>query len=191
MRGRWEARRARGVNQAVEAHRPPVAAARPAPGPATLAGVRPTASQGEQLSSRFTFAHKVVLPALWLAVFGIGTVVLLLRPDADRQRTLAFIVALAVGAFTFFNWAFPLKRVVATGEGVLVSNFRREALVPYREIVAIRESKIVNTVTVELGSDTVWGRRFVFRPYPARGLIGSHPAVRLLAERASAARRPS
>jgi len=151
--------------------------------------VTATAPQGEQLSSRFTFVHKVILPAVWLSVFGMGTLVLLLRPDADRQRTLAFVVALAVGAFTFYNWALPLKKVIATREGVLVSNFRRQAVVPYREIVAIRESKIVNTVRVELESETAWGRSFVFRPAAVRGLLGSHPAVQLLAERANAARR--
>jgi hypothetical protein len=141
-----------------------------------------------QLSTRFTFAHKVVLPALWLGGFGIGTVILLLRPEQDRQRTLAFIVALALGAFTFWNWAFPLKKVIATDAGLLVSNFRREALVPYDQIVALRESKIVNTITVELASRTAWGTTFVFRPYPARGFLGPHPAVTLLAERANEAR---
>ena len=129
------------------------------------------------------------MPAAWLAFFGVGLVVLLLRPEQDRQRTLGFALALAVGAFTFWNWAFPLKKVIANDAGLLVSNYRREALVPYGVIVAIRESKIVNTITVELGSPTAWGTRFVFRPYPARGILAAHPAVGLLSERANAARR--
>ncbi len=144
---------------------------------------------GELLSSRLTFLHKVVLPAAWLGVFGVGTLVLLLRPEQDRQRALAFIVALVVGAFTFWNWGFPLKKVVATDDGLLVSNFRREAFVPWGQIVAIRESKIVNTITVELGASGAWGTRIVFRPYPARGVLASHPAVVLMSERANAARR--
>lgn len=66
-----------------------------------------------QLSTRFTFTHKVIMPAAWLAFFGVGLVVLLLRPEQDRQRTLSFALALAVGAFTFWNWAFPLRKVIA------------------------------------------------------------------------------
>lgn len=142
-----------------------------------------------QLSTRFTFTHKVIMPAAWTAFFGIGLVVLLLEPAPDRQRVLAFVVALVLGGFIFWNWGVPLKRVIAADDGLLVSNFRREALVPYAQVATLRESKIVNTVTVDLNAPSPWGTRIVFRPYTARGSLGPHPAVLLLAERVDAARR--
>ncbi len=142
-----------------------------------------------QLSTRFTFTHKVVMPIVWLGFFGIGTAVLLLQHSPDRQRVLAFIVALVLGGFIFWNWGIPLKRVIATDGGLRVSNFRREVLVPYGQIATLRESKIVNTVTVDLSAFSTFGTRVVFRPYTARGSLGPHPAVLLLAERVNAARR--
>ncbi len=142
-----------------------------------------------QLSTRFTFTHKVILPVAWMAFFGVGTAILLVQGSPDRQRVLAFVVALALGGFIFWNWGIPLKRVIATDAGLRVSNFRREALVPYAQIATVRESKIVNTITVELNAPSSWGTRFVFRPYTARGSLGPHPAALLLGERVSAARR--
>lgn len=142
-----------------------------------------------QLSTRFTFTHKVVLPAVWLAGFGMGTLVVLLQPAPDRQRVFAFLFALIAGGFMFYSWGFPLKRVIATEGGLLVSNFRREVLVPYGQICAVRENKLVNTITVELDVPAAWGSRFVFRPYTTRGFVGPHPAAILLSERATAARR--
>ncbi len=142
-----------------------------------------------QLSTRFTFTHKVILPAAWLAFFGVGTAVLLLQHSPDRQRVLAFVVALVLGGFIFWNWGFPLKRVIATDDGLLVSNFRRQVLVPYGQVAALRETKIVNTVTVDLNAPSIWGTRFVFRPYTARGGLAPHPAVLLLSERVNESRR--
>ncbi len=141
-----------------------------------------------QLSTRFTLTHKVVMPIVWVGFFGVGTAVLLLQHSPDHQRVLAFIVALVLGAFIFWNWGIPLKRVIATDDGLRVSNFRREALVPYGQIATVRESKIVNTVTVDLNAPSIFGTRVVFRPYTARGGLGPHPAALLLAQRVSAAR---
>ncbi len=142
-----------------------------------------------QLSTRFTLVHKVVLPIAWAGFFGVGTVVLLVQQSPDRQRVLAFVVALVLGAFIFWNWGIPLKRVIATDAGLRVSNFRREALVPYAQIAALQESKIVNTITVHLSAPSAWGTRFAFRPYTARGALGPHPAVLFLGERVDEVRR--
>jgi hypothetical protein len=102
-----------------------------------------------------------------------------------------FVAFLIGGAVLFYRWGFSLKRVVATGSGLVVSNYRREVFVAYEQISSVRENKLINIrpITVELRSPTVLGSKFVFMPYVACVLFADHPAATLLRERAAGARR--
>ncbi len=147
--------------------------------------------RAERLSSLLTFFDKFIFPTVWLGGFGLGTVLLLLNPPRDGENPLVLVAALAFGAVVFYRWGFSLKRVRATENGLLVSNYRREIFVPYEWICGVRENKLINIrpITVQLRSATAFGSSFVFMPYTALVLFGDHPAATLLRERAAAARR--
>lgn len=171
---------------------PSAAMRRPRTGRGTLDRVTATsAGRAKRLSSLLTFFDKFVFPTVWLGGFGLGTVLFLLNPPRDGENPLVLVAALAFGAIVFYRWGFSLKRVRATESGLLVSNYRREILVPYERISSVRENKFVNIrpITVHLDSTTEFGNRFVFMPYTAFVLFADHPAATLLRERAAAARK--
>jgi len=145
----------------------------------------------ERLSSLLTFFHKFILPTLWLGGFGLGTVLLVINPPRDGPHPLMFAVALVFGAIVFYRWGFSLKKVRATENGLLVSNYRHEMFVTYGRISGVRENKFVNIrpITVHLRSATAFGSSFVFMPCTAFVLFGDHPVATRLRERAEAARK--
>jgi hypothetical protein len=146
-------------------------------------GERPT-----RLSSRFTVLFKFLFPAVWIGGFGLGTAALVPKPGPD---TLLFAVAFLVGSAFLLRYGVALKKVTATTDGLVVSSYRREVLVPYEQIASVRENKFLNMrpITVDLRSAGELGRRFRFMPYRAFVLFADHPASVLLIERAEAARR--
>lgn len=146
--------------------------------------------QSKRLSSRFTFFYKLILPAVWLAGFGFATAVLVVNPPAIGPSPLLLAALWLLGAAIFLRLGFPLKKVMATESGLLVSNYRREVLVPYDRIAGVRENKwwSIRPITVELRSPCDFGRRFVFMPYHAFVVFADHPAATTLRQRADAAR---
>ncbi len=144
---------------------------------------------GERLSSRLTFFLKFVFPAVWIAAFGIAA---LAAAGASAGRSLPLLVVPFAFAAVVFTWlAGRLKKVTATDRGLVVSNYRRELLVPYEQIASVRESRYhgARPITVELRSTTPLGKRLVLVPYASLVVGGDHPAAILLRERAEAARR--
>jgi hypothetical protein len=140
------------------------------------------------LSSRVTFFFKFLFPTVWIGGFGLGTAALVARPGPD---TLEFVVLFVLGsAFLLWECA-PLKKVTATTDGLLVSSYRRETLVPYDQIAAVSQTGFLRgrRITVDLRTAGPFGRRFRFMPYLAFVAFGDHPAVVLLLERAEPARR--
>jgi hypothetical protein len=152
-----------------------------------------TASTGqeERLSSRFTFIYKFMFPTVWLGGFGIGTALLVLNPPQHGPSPLLFVAGWMFGGLLFLRSGFRLKKVTATARGLLVSNYRREVLVPYDQIAGVRENKFMNIrpITVELRSAGEFGRRFVFMPYTAFNLFADHPAATAVRQRVDAARQ--
>jgi hypothetical protein len=150
-----------------------------------------THRNAERLSSLLTFIHKFIIPTLWLGGFWLGTVLLVIDPPPGGEHPLIVAAALVFGAIVFYRWGFPLKRVMARENGLLVSNYRQEIFVPYEQISTVRESKFVNIrpITVQLRSATAFGSRFVFMPHFALVLFGDHPVATRVRERAEAARR--
>jgi len=104
-----------------------------------------------------------------------------------------FAAALVFGAIVFYRWGFSLKKVRATENGLLVSNYRRETFVAYEQISSssVRENKFISIrpITVQVRSATAFGSSFVFMPYTAFVLFADHPAVTRIRERAEAARK--
>ena len=160
----------------------------------TLASVPATSTEHvERLSSLLTFFYKFIFPTLWLGGFGLGTVWLVINPPRDGPHPLMFAAGLVFGAIVFYRWGFSLKKVRATENGLLVSNYRRETFVAYEQISSssVRENKFISIrpITVQVRSATAFGSSFVFMPYTAFVLFADHPAVTRIRERAEAARK--
>jgi hypothetical protein len=110
------------------------------------------------VSSIMTFFLKFLLPPLWIGGFGIG----ILQNDVDLQVMLYWIVG-----STFLLWSsVPLKRVVLRADGLSVSNYRREILIPFGAIERVTQNRWSGgrPVTIYLRSETPFGRRIRFMP---------------------------
>jgi len=133
-----------------------------------------------RLSSELTFIYKFVFPSVWLFGFSSATALLLMRPN-ERGLAIPFGIATILGALLFSKACFPLKLVTACREGIRVSNFFREVVIPYEEISSIQEHKWLNTrvTTIWLKTDTAFGQVIRFQPYTHFTLLfwRDHPAV--------------
>ncbi|HET9555208.1 MAG TPA: hypothetical protein VFP50_19740 [Anaeromyxobacteraceae bacterium] len=146
--------------------------------------------RAQRLSSALTLFHKVIIPALWLGAFGVATTVFVIDPPQDGPSPAIFAAALLMGGVAFYRWGFAFKKVTATDRGLIVSNYRREVLVPYEQIASVRENKFINIrpITVELRTASAFGTRIQFMPYSAWVLLGDHPAAMELRRRVEATR---
>jgi len=138
-----------------------------APGdtPAPVSGRTPTGVQlPQRLSTRATFFFKVPFPILVLGLIGVS--VGLITPDAPIVALLS-LLAFVVVVVLFAKYSFPLKRVTAYDDHLVVSNFITEERVPYEAIAAVREVRWINwrPVIVGLKEPGRFGQYFVFYPY--------------------------
>jgi hypothetical protein len=143
-------------------------------------------SPGDRLSSSLTFIYKFVFPTVWLGGFSIGTVVMFVTAKGPAP---VFAVATVFGLVLMAAICFPLKSVVTTSDGLLVSNYSEEVLIPYAQIAAVVERKFMNprTITVWLKTPGRFGKKIVFMPYTVfAGLAFAswtdHPVTELLRE---------
>ena len=115
------------------------------------------------LSTRFTFFFKVVFPTAALAVL-VVVIVRVAAVDPRGALTLAMVGVFVVALFVFY--AFPIKKVVAYPDHLLVSNFVGEQRVPYQQIASVREVRWINwrPVVVTLHTPNRFGTRFLFYP---------------------------
>lgn len=148
------------------------------------------ATERTRLSSGFTFFSKLVVPTIWISAFALETGLTVVNPSPNGPPALLLAIVTLVGAVVFWRWSIPLKKVIATDAGLLVSNFRREVLVPYAQISAVRERCFVSNglITIELRPGSPLGRSFFFVPYSKWVLFSSHPATTLLRQRVEAER---
>lgn len=134
------------------------------------------------ISSPWTFAIKFIWPGVHVAC--AGTLLIGGMFDLGRAKmtnfdlvALAIIFALLLG---MIYWdCVPLKRVKLTNEGLLVSNYRTEILVPFGSIRFIESGR---RVRVYLETETLYDRSFVFAPTIPRRLWRESPIVTELRE---------
>ncbi len=145
------------------------------------------------LSSRLTFAYKVILPAL-LGAFWSATTALLFTDPAQVQwgsggspplwAKWLFLVGLVFAGGVFWRVCYPLKRIALQDGQLRISNFLREIVVPLDDIqrggferdTEIDESASVGLVlgitltrrrplaALELRHDTAFGHFIEFLP---------------------------
>lgn len=146
------------------------------------------------LSSSLTFACKFVSPTVSLCITAGGGVALFMLGHTEgglmcgAAAVLCVLVALRRG--------YSLKRVTATDEGLVISNYLAQALVPYKDIVQVCESNWfpvvlqvpefrTPTVVLILKNGSRFGKKIRFLP---RGLFvrpghEEHPVTAWLRER--------
>src|SRR5574341_2029042 len=96
------------------------------------------------LSSRWTYYYKVVLPALWIGGFVLATASLfMIPPEAvqggdPRDDRWLFLGATCVGSAFLYWFCIPVKRVRLRDDTLLISNYRREVEVPLRDVERVR-----------------------------------------------------
>jgi hypothetical protein len=147
-----------------------------------------SSERGERLSSSATFFFRFVLPAL----FAAGAVIAAASAMGSEPVGRIFAAGCAAVAFLLALAGARLKKVIATERGLVVSNYRREILVPWEQIASVRESRYQASrpITVHLRSATAFGERFSFFPYVSLVVVGDHPAAIRIRERAEGARTP-
>lgn len=139
------------------------------------------------LSVRHTGILKFVLPPLWV----VGSVYALwsmwARPEqafdgeAPTSAVTSLLTAVLVASLIIvFAFVVPLKRVHLTADGLRVSNYQREVIIPFRDIAGVRQSWLptFRLVTIELRTDTPLGRSFIFMPAGAQRFAFWRPEYR-------------
>lgn len=131
---------------------------------------------------------KVVLPALWIPIFGLGTLGMFLGTFEGGQhpppKWIFLFGWLAGCAFIYWN-SVRLKEVSVDEDFLYVSNYLKEVVIPLSEIEDVTENVWVNIhpVTIRLKSPSEFGDKIVFMP-TARyfAFFSSHPVVAELKE---------
>jgi hypothetical protein len=126
------------------------------------------------LSSRWTFFYKFVLPVLAIGGMCYGGWRAFSRPEEvhlsnGMRPEQAWMVVLALGVFigALIWWTVArLKRVTLDGDELLISNFRAEIRVPLSAIASISGASATNPkrYTVTFVEATEFGRTFTFMP---------------------------
>jgi hypothetical protein len=142
------------------------------------------------LSSRMTFFSKIVMPTVWVCVFGAVTAAVWMIDGTPAQMRLLFLLAFVVGAVSFWLFCVPLKQVRVDGGNLYVSNFRQEIAVPLAAIARVSENRWVNIhpVTIYLRTETAFGSKIMFMPKQRLAFTWtSHPVVNEIRQMAAAA----
>ncbi len=136
-----------------------------------------------QLSSRWTFLNKVVLPLVVLAAIPAGALMqhwFVPSRDDVRPSPLLYISAIfVIGAWLYWG-NMGLKYVRMDDRTLYISNGLREITVPLRDVTDVRYSRWARThmVTVEFAHQTEFGESIVFMPpYRPFGFWSVHPVV--------------
>lgn len=148
------------------------------------------------LSSSLTFLHKIIVPAVWLVLFGFITFASFLPGSGVPHAAGSFsLVMLIVGAALMYRFGLRLKVVSVDDNYLYVSNYAKEIAIPLDEISDVTENKWANNrpVTIRLRSPSEFGDKIVFMPKVKMLLFfGDHPVAtelrELIAQRRGATR---
>ena len=135
-----------------------------------------------RLSSHQTFSTRVLLPAVWIAIFGLGPFAIFLsQPDAsDPSVKWKYLLAWIAG-FAFLYWTcIRLKAVSVDSKCLYVSNYLKEISIPLSEISDVTESVRLgfHPVTIHLKWPSEFGDKIIFMPKVRFfAFLSSHPVV--------------
>ena len=132
------------------------------------------------LSSRLTFFTKTIFPACWIAGFGAITALFWVGRGLQAETGWLFLTAWVAGTLSFLWWCTPLKKVGVRGGNLIISNFRKEIVVPLNFVESVTENRWVNVhpVTIHFRGDTGFGSKISFMPKSRLMFFwSSHPVV--------------
>ena len=147
-----------------------------ASGAVSYSNLRAGKHMEDELSSRWTFVMKYVVPGIWIPLVGLQ-VVAAYRNPVQVLRTGDRDVAVHIGAVAtfifwllgsaFFLWfGFSIKRVRLSDGAILVSNYFNEWRVPFVLIESVSQNRWVQQrpVTIQLRADVGCGTTVKFIP---------------------------
>ena len=148
------------------------------------------------ISSSQTFLLKLGFVPFMFVSSGIAAIESFLsvhpgNPTDPLQSKWLYLALWIFGSLFFYRMLGRLKRVVLDGADLRISNFRREIVVPLRDVEEITENRGGHgrTVTLRLRKRTEFGDSVVFMPrMRAFPLFWSHPIVAELRAAADRAR---
>jgi hypothetical protein len=130
---------------------------------------------------------KIVFPAFWISLWGVGTLMMFLGRLEGTGETLkwVFLFVWMVGS-AFIYWScVGFKKVNIDGDFLYVSNYIKKISIPLSEIQDVTEIVWLNIhpVTIHLKSPTEFGDKIVFMPrVRVFAFFSSHPVVAELKE---------
>ena len=142
----------------------------------------------DRLSSSLTVYHKMLLPALWIAGFGFGTLAIWLghfdQPSQPPEEVkLLFLLSWIIGSVFMLRDTVRLKTVDLGINDLIIKNFTGVIRVPLRNVNHVSESRLSSPKTISL---TVYppcefGDRITFIPkltfQMSFRLLREHPIV--------------
>lgn len=139
-----------------------------------------------ELSSKWTFFYKFVLPTLWIGMFTLGTLTMFFAPDVwnghnDARWLRWLFLGLTLSGALFLYWAcMRLKKVWLGRTSFTISNYVDEVEVPVRDVERVSGSILMSPelVWLRFRRPTRFGDKVVFMP-KLRLLSGwnRHPVV--------------
>jgi hypothetical protein len=125
------------------------------------------------LSSKLTFLTKFVFPALWIGLFGLGTLELWAGKMTGKDGTpppveikFLFLTMWSVGSVFIWWTCMRLKQVRVGDQSIYISNYLKEISIPIGMITDVRENRWINIhpVTIHFRGDTEFGQKITFMP---------------------------
>ena len=147
------------------------------------------------LSSAQTFWIKFVFPAIWISMFGLGTVALFLGAFRGTNNSppsegldWGFLAAWIAGTILICWNCGRLKKVRIEDSAIYVSNYLKEIRIPFDAVADVTENRwiSIHPVTIHLRSATEFGDRITFMPKIRFFGWRSHPVVAELRQLADA-----
>jgi xanthosine utilization system XapX-like protein len=117
-----------------------------------------------ELSTGFTFVLKFIVPPAILIGYAYAAVQMYRTGDPNAPW---FAILGGIGVAIGVGMTVPLKRVVATANGLLVSNYFEEESIPYSAITAVRAWQTSDTplITVVVSGPYRFGPKIRFTAY--------------------------
>jgi hypothetical protein len=150
-----------------------------------------------RISSRVTFLHKRIFPAIWFGFILLGAVVAVTQGlGADRLEFLPFLIVLVlmagVGYAIMKKLVFDLvDEVWDDGDVLIVRNKGQEDRVALSDVMNVSYSPLVSPprVTLSLRNPSIFGNHITFSA-PIRFVpFAASPIIQELIERIDAKRR--
>jgi len=152
------------------------------------------AGKAREISAGLTPLVKWGVPAIFL-IEGLSFVADWVAYIGEGRSAPPFVVALAVACTLSFPWiaarCLHLKRVTLTDDALRISNYRRQIVVPLRDVASVAPTRLgLRAIAVRFTCETEFGAEIRFLPSRvfSDGLFWSSPIMDRLRDAVAAAK---